>query len=162
MSVLDSIPELIDSDELPSQFGIRGAGTTARGMVGENIICFSKDWDEDHTSNHHVMRELAKKNNVLWLNSVATRVPKLTSGRDVKKIFRKLASFFRGARQVDQRLWVYTPIVLPFPHSRWASAINRQILRVALKFLRRKLAMQTFQLWTFLPSSVEFVGTLGE
>ena len=57
------------------------------------IIAFAKDWHEDPTSNHHVLRELAKTRRVLWLNSLATRTPKLSSGRDLGKIRRKLAEF---------------------------------------------------------------------
>ena len=45
------------------------------------IIAFSKDWHEDQTSNHHVLRELAKTRRVLWLNSLATRKPNLSSSR---------------------------------------------------------------------------------
>jgi glycosyltransferase involved in cell wall biosynthesis len=131
-------------------------------MTGENIICFAKDWAEDPTSNNHVMRQLARGNQVLWLNSISTRTPSLSSGRDLKKIVLKLASFMRGAKQVDELLWVYTPIVLPFPHSRMAAALNRSILRATLRMLRRKLGMNEFQLWTFLPNVVDYVGTLGE
>jgi glycosyltransferase involved in cell wall biosynthesis len=130
---------------------------------GENIICFAKDWDEDPTSNNHVMVELARRGDrVLWLNSISTRTPNLASGRDLKKIFRKLASFTRGARRVHENLWVYTPVVLPLPHSRWARAVNRLILRTSLRLLRRKLGMDQFQLWTFLPNAADYVGTLGE
>ena len=86
-------------------------------MTGENIICFAKDWDESPTSNNHVMAELAKSNRVLWLNSISTRSPTLTSGRDLRKIRAKLASFSKGARRVQDNLWVYTPIVLPLPHN---------------------------------------------
>jgi len=129
---------------------------------GENIICFAKDWSETPTSNNHVMVELAKSNRVLWLNSIATRTPKLSSGRDVKKIFRKLASFARGAERVSDNMWVYTPIVLPLPHSRVATAVNQYILRMTLGLLRRKLGMKDFQLWTFLPSAADYVGKLGE
>jgi glycosyltransferase involved in cell wall biosynthesis len=131
-------------------------------VSGESIICFAKDWDEDPTSNNHVMTELAKQNRVLWLNSIATRTPNLASGRDLKKIFRKLASFATGARRVQDNLWVYTPIVLPLPHSRWAQVVNRRLLRLALWRLIRKLGMKQLQLWTFLPNSSEYVGTLGE
>jgi glycosyltransferase involved in cell wall biosynthesis len=135
----------------------------AVAATGENIICFAKDWDEDPTSNNHVMLELARRGNrVLWVNSIATRTPHLTSGRDVKKIFRKLASFVNGARCVRENLWVSTPIVLPLPHSRWARAINRWILRTWLRLLRRKLEMRDFELWTFLPNAADYVGTLGE
>lgn len=128
-----------------------------------NIICFAKDWNEQPTSNNHVMRELARQGyRVLWLNSISTRAPKLSSGRDLKKIFAKVKAFFRGLSQVDERMWVYTPIVLPFPHSRLATALNRIILRVSIKVLRRKLEMKHFQLWTFLPNAGKYVGHLGE
>lgn len=131
-------------------------------MTGENIICFAKDWAEDPTSNNHVMRQLARGNRVLWLNSISTRTPSLSSGRDLKKIALKLASFMQGAKQVDEQLWVYTPIVLPLPHSQVAGALNRSILRFTLRMLRRKLGMDEFQLWTFLPNVVDYVGTLDE
>ena len=35
------------------------------------IIALSEDWDDDPTSNHHVLRELALTRRVLSLNSVA-------------------------------------------------------------------------------------------
>src|SRR5260370_10868564 len=131
-------------------------------LTRENIICFAKDWNEDPTSNNHVMRLLARDNRVLWLNSLSMRAPKLTSGRDLRKIWNKLASFTRGARQVNDNLWVYTPIVVPLPHSKVAIAANRWILWLTLKLLRRKLGMHQFQLWTFLPNVVEYDGKLGE
>src|SRR6266851_1514267 len=131
-------------------------------MTGENIICFAKDWTEDPTSNNHVMGELARGNRVLWLNSISMRSPRLASGRDMTKMARKLASFLQGARQVRDRLWVYTPMVLPLPHSRLAAALNRNILKITLRMLRGKLGMEEFQLWTFLPNAVDYVGKLGE
>jgi glycosyltransferase involved in cell wall biosynthesis len=131
-------------------------------MTGENIICFAKDWSEDPTSNNHVMRMLARDNRVLWLNSISTRTPNFTSGSDLGKIGKKLASFTQGARKVTENLWVYTPIVLPFPHSPLAHALNRHLLRLTLGLLRRRMGMDQFQLWTFLPNAVEYVGQFGE
>jgi glycosyltransferase involved in cell wall biosynthesis len=132
-------------------------------MTGQNIICFAKDWDEDPTSNNHIMRLLARGNRVLWLNSIATRTPNLRDGRDLMKIFRKLVSFFRGPRHVADGLWVYTPVVLPFPHSRLATWVNGWILRVAVAMIRRRLGIRhNFQLWVFLPTAAEYVGKLGE
>src|SRR3954451_24960023 len=87
------------------------------------IIAFAKDWHSDHTSNHHVLRELAKTRRVLWLNSVATRTPKLSSARDLGTIKRTLGEFAAGAHNVENDLWVATPLVLPFPHSRIARAV---------------------------------------
>lgn len=126
------------------------------------IICFAKDWHEDPTSNHHVLRELAKTRRVLWLNSVATRTPKLSSGRDLGKIRRKLSEFTRGPVNVENDLWVFTPLVLPLPHSAIARRVNQQILRATIAVLRRRLGLDRFQLWTFLPNVADYVGTLGE
>src|SRR5205809_2975546 len=130
-------------------------------MTGENIVCFTKDWAEDPTSSNHVMRALARDNRVLWLNSVCTRRPDFASGRDLRKIGRKLASFLKGPKQVADNLWIYTPLVLPFPHNPVATALNRRLLALTLAALRRRLGMKDFQLWSFLPTTAEYMG-LGE
>jgi glycosyltransferase involved in cell wall biosynthesis len=131
-------------------------------MQGENIICFAKDWNEDPTSNNHVMKVLARGNKVLWLNSIGMRAPDLKKSADVGKIVRKLKSFAKGPVEVEKNLWVYTPIVVPLPHTPWATAINERILQATLAALRRRLGMGEFQLWTFLPNAGQFVGKLGE
>jgi glycosyltransferase involved in cell wall biosynthesis len=131
-------------------------------VVRTPIVAFAKDWHEDPTSNHHVLRELAKTRRVLWLNSLATRTPKLSSGRDLGKIKRKLAEFARGPQNVENDLWVMTPLVLPLPGSAAARAINRQILRATIRALRLRLGIRDFELWTFLPNTGDYVGTLGE
>jgi len=137
-------------------------GEQPEAMRGQNVICFAKDWDEDPTSNNHVMKLLARDNKVLWINSISTRTPSFSNRQDLTKIWRKLKSLLRRPRQVERNLWVYTPIVLPFPHSKFAVRINQQILRTSLKILRRRLGMSRFQLWTFLPNAVEYVGRLEE
>jgi glycosyltransferase involved in cell wall biosynthesis len=131
-------------------------------MPPENIVCFAKDWNEDPTSCNHVMRALSQGNRVLWLNSVCARRPNFGSARDLRKIGRKLISFFRGPRKVDRNLWVYTPLVLPFPYSRVAVAVNLWILRGTVSTLRRYLGMREFQLWTFLPTTAAYFGRMGE
>jgi glycosyltransferase involved in cell wall biosynthesis len=130
--------------------------------VSTPIIAFAKDWHEDPTSNHHVLRELAKSRRVLWLNSIATRTPKLASGRDLGKIRRKLLEFAKGPVNVENDLWVMTPLALPLPHVPAARAFNRQVLRATILGLRMRLGIKQFQLWTFLPTTADYVGTLGE
>jgi len=131
-------------------------------MSGENIVCFAKDWSDNPTSANHVMKMLARNNRVLWLNSIATRTPNLSSSNDLRKIGRKMKDLVRGPFEAAPGLNVYSPIVLPFPHSRAAVRANRQILRSTVSALRRRLGMRDFQLWSFLPSAVEYVGQLGE
>ncbi len=126
------------------------------------IVAFAKDWHEDPTSNHHVLRELAKTRRVLWLNSLATRTPQLGSARDLGKIRRKMTEFARGPVNVENDLWVFSPLVIPLPHNPAARAVNRQVLRGTIRVLRLRLGIDRFHLWTFLPSTGDYVGTLGE
>src|SRR6188768_2094999 len=128
----------------------------------ENIVCFAKDWSEDPTSCNHVMRALARNNRVLWLNSVGARRPDFGSARDLRKMGSKVLGFLKGPREVEPNLWVYTPLVLPFPYSPAAARVNGWILKVTVGALRLALGMRDFQLWTFLPTTVGFVGGMGE
>ncbi len=131
-------------------------------LRGENIVCFAKEWESLPSSNHHFMRRLARHNKVLWLNSIVTRTPHLSSARDVRKIIRKLGTLTEGVTRVEDNLWVYTPIVLPYPYNRRAQRFNRHILRSTISLLRRKLDMDEFQVWSFLPTASEYCGRLGE
>ncbi len=125
------------------------------------IIAFSKDWRGDHTSNHHVLRELAKTRRVVWLNSVGTRTPSLSSARDLKTIKRKLTEVVRGAVNVENDLWVATPLVLPMPERPLARALNRWMVEGFVRAIRAKLGIDRFQLWTFLPNVADYLG-MGE
>jgi glycosyltransferase involved in cell wall biosynthesis len=126
------------------------------------IIAFSKDWDDDLTSNHHILRQLAESRRVLWLNSVGTRAPSIASGRDMRRVGRKLREFARGPVNVENDLWVFTPLVLPLPENRAVRRVNRAILALTIRRLRRRLGLSGFQLWTFLPNVGDYVGRLGE
>src|SRR3954470_17152871 len=127
-----------------------------------DVVAFARDWSDTPTSNHHVLRELARTRRVLWLNSIATRTPKLGSARDVGKIKRKLREFAKGPVNVENDLWVMTPLALPLPHVPAARAVNRHVLRATIRGLRLRLGIKQFQLWTFLPTTGDYVGTLGE
>lgn len=127
-----------------------------------SIVAFAKDYNEAPTSCNHVLRELARTRRVLWLNSVATRAPKVSSGRDMGKLGRKLGEFAKGPVNVEDDLWVFTPIVLPLPHNPVARKINRQVLRATVRALRARLRISDFQLWTFIPNVADYVGVFGE
>src|SRR5262245_46834220 len=130
-------------------------------MTGGNIVCFAKDWDGHPTSNTHVMRLLARHNRVLWLESVAMRTPRPGSSRDLRRMARRLVTAACGPRRVEDDLWVASPLVLPLPHSSWATALNRRLLRRAVGRLCRRLGMERFQVWTFLPTAGDHARALG-
>ena len=131
-------------------------------MNNESIIYFAKEWNQDRTSCDHVFDQLARHNKVLWVNSIASRAPNLTSAHDWGRIFAKLRKCLGGLKQVGPSAWVYQPVVIPLPYSQWAKRINRHLLRWSLRRIIRRLQMKHPQLWTFLPNSVYMVGELNE
>jgi len=131
-------------------------------MRGQNIIAFAKDWGQDPTSCNHVLVELAKHNKVLWLNSISTRSPNLRQGRDLGRIWSKLASFCRGPVQIDKNLWIYTPVVLPFHNKPLAVAMNRMILRLTVGAVARRMGMRDVQVWTWVPTSAHYLDVFRE
>ena len=145
------------SGRLSTDLGAAGTGRVS----GENIVCFAKDWDGHPTSNTHLMRLLARRNRVLWLESVAMRSPRVGSSRDLRRMARRLATAAHGVRRVEADLWVASPLVLPVPHSPWAAALNRRLLRWTVGRLCRRLGMEPFQVWTFLPTAGDHARTLG-
>ncbi len=121
-------------------------------MTGDSIIYFAKEWGQQPTSCDHVFEHLSRRNKVLWVNSVATRTPNLSSARDWGRIFSKLRRILGGLRQVGPTAWVFQPLVIPLPYSEWARRVNRTLLRWSLRRQARKLNMHRPQVWTFLPT----------
>ena len=52
-----------------------------KGLVNRNIICIASNWFYDPTSKHHVMKRLAERNQVIWVNYHGSRRPAF-SGSD--------------------------------------------------------------------------------
>ena len=130
-------------------------------IEGHDIICFSNDWDSDPLSKKHIMRRLAKKNRILWINSIGNRRPRACM-RDLKRAVKKLWDFSRGSKAVDERIYVYSPIAIPFHGSRLVGWINRKVLRWSLRRICRQLQFDRPVTWTFEPASGDVAGTLGE
>jgi glycosyltransferase involved in cell wall biosynthesis len=130
-------------------------------IEGNDIICFSNDWDGDPLSKKHIALRLAQKNRVLWVNSTGNRNPTATV-RDLRRAWKKLRQFVGGCRPVAKNISVFSPLVIPFHGNRAARWMNRHLLRWSLRRAARRLGFQNPITWTFVPSSADVVGTLGE
>jgi glycosyltransferase involved in cell wall biosynthesis len=130
-------------------------------IEGHDIICFSNDWDGDPLSKKHIMQRLAKRNRVLWVNSIGHRNP-TASVHDFKRVIKKLRDFSQGSKKVDEGIHVFSPLVIPFHGSAAARWINRKALRWSLQRACRKLEFRNPITWTFVPTSAEVAGSLGE
>ena len=130
-------------------------------IEGNDIICFSNDWDGDPLSKKHIATRLARKNRVLWVNSTGNRNP-TASVRDLQRAWKKLRQFFGGCRPVAKNISVFSPLVIPFHGNRLARWLNRSFLRWSLRRACRKLGFQKPITWSFVPSSADVAGSLGE
>ncbi|MEW6734117.1 MAG: glycosyltransferase [Acidobacteriota bacterium] len=130
-------------------------------LSGEDIICFANDWDADPLSKKHIMTLLAKHNRILWINSIGNRNPTLSNG-DLHRIIKKVFQFVGGLRQVQQNIWTFTPILLPFHGSLIARIFNLYFLTATIRLLCLRLGFRNPITWTFVPTSADVVGHLGE
>jgi len=119
-------------------------------IAGRNIICIASNWAYDPTSKHHVMKLLAERNHVIWVNYHASRRPAL-SGADLRAATGKLRQIIDGPRRVAENITVITPLVIPLPGSRVSTALNRQLLVRQIKRVLKDLPPRPVQLWTFAP-----------
>ncbi|GAB2938783.1 glycosyltransferase [Nonomuraea fastidiosa] len=116
-------------------------------------VCFSgQDWwyhNRAH-SDFQLMRHLARSRRVLIVNSIGMRMP--TPGKTTyvaRRIIRKLRSVAKLVRRVEPRLWVMSPLPLPFYRSPRGRALNAWLVRTqvravcALLGLRRPVIMVT-------------------
>lgn len=129
-------------------------------MTDQTIICLANNYFFDPTSKHHVMRELSKSNNVLWINWHASRRPSLNR-RDFSSIVEKLKQFRNGLVQVGERFWVLTPLVVPLPSSALARRLNRGLLKLQTRQALRRMPGRR-QLWSFTADIGPLVGSFGE
>jgi len=132
-----------------------------RALRGRDLVVFSNDWDGDPLSKVHIMRILSRENRVLWVNSIGNRAPK-ANAHDLNRIWRKLASFTEGIREVEPNLFVLAPLAVPFYGSEAVRALNRTLLRAQVLRAMRQLKFKKPISWSFLPASAPVSGRLGE
>jgi glycosyltransferase involved in cell wall biosynthesis len=130
-------------------------------LEGASIICFAHDWGGDPTSKTHIMRILARKNRVLWVNSIGMRRP-AASGRDLRRVLDKLAKGFQPCLEVEPNLYVANPLVVPLPGWGLADRLNAGILAGSLRRLCLQHGLKDPILWSFLPNVNRLLGRLGE
>ena len=121
-----------------------------------NIVCVASNWFDHPTSKHHVMRLLAERNHVLWVNYLASRRPKLT-GSDRGVIIKRLRQACAGPRRVSSTIDVLSPLLVPMPESRIARAVNARALAGQVKAALRQLPRRPTQLWLFTPDVPELM-----
>jgi glycosyltransferase involved in cell wall biosynthesis len=128
------------------------------------IICFAGDvWDGNPHSRHHVMRRLAPRWDVLFVESIPMRSVALGRGdrHELRRVMRKVRQGW-SLRTVEPGLHVLRPMPLP-PAGRLGRAVQLAALRAQIGFALRRLGLGGPRLaWFSLPVVAPLLGRLGE
>src|SRR5262245_49269171 len=130
-------------------------------LVGRDIVCFSHDWSGDPLSKTHLMRLLAKRNRVLWVNSIGYRAPSV-SRADLGRIWKKLLAAGQPLREVEPNIFVLNPLAIPAYGLGLARQANQWWLRLQVRRAMRRLGFRRPINWVFNPVAAVVAGTLGE
>lgn len=135
-----------------------------RRAPGDCVLFSTADWDEPYwTNKQHTARILASRGwRVLYVESVGLRSPKLASGKDWARIWRRLwsglRSNFLGAPEREHNVWVLSPLMFPASHHLPVVRYFNQVLlrRSITRFLRKHLFSRPLT-WTYHPFMLETI-----
>lgn len=91
---------------------------------------------------------------VLFIENTGVRRPTL---RDLPRIKQRISNWrrgVRGIRQVQQNLYVYSPLVLPFPYSKPVRILNLILMKFTLRSWARTMRFDSPIVWTWLPTAL--------
>jgi uncharacterized SAM-binding protein YcdF (DUF218 family)/glycosyltransferase involved in cell wall biosynthesis len=123
-------------------------------LQGQDIVCFSSiDWQFIWQGHQEIMSTLAANGNrVLFVENTGVRAPAI---RDLPRLTQRIRNWWKGTkgfRRERDNLFIYSPIVLPFPYSAFIRRINRSLLTRALGRWMRAAGFGRPIVWTFLPT----------
>ena len=131
-----------------------------------DMMVFGEDWGSHPSSTQHLIRQWLPKQDILWINSLGLRRPKITT-HDAKRAFNKLSRMLstdqraNRAVAIDSTPMVVNPHAISWPGNPLVRKLNKTLLTQQLRpFLQNSSTAPI--LWTSLPSAVDLVGNLGE
>lgn len=119
-----------------------------------DILCLSSiDWDHIWQGHQEIMSTLAADGHrVLFVENTGVRGPALG---DMPRVRKRILSWWRatkGFREERENLFVYSPLLLPFPYSRLARWINGYFMFRAMRRWSDIIGFHRPILWSFLPT----------
>ena len=99
------------------------------------------------------MSAFAKNGNrVLFIDNTGIRAPNFKDIPRLKKRFRNWIKSIKGFRKEGDNLYVYSPVILPFPYFRLVRLINKYMFIRPIKRWMKVMNFHNPIIWTFLPN----------
>lgn len=125
-------------------------------LKNEDIICLSSiDWDFIWQGHQEIMTKLARSGNrVLFIENTGVRIPTFKDLGRIKNRIYNWRKGIHGIRKIEDGLYVYSPIILPFPYLKIARFINKKLISsILLKWLKAVGFAEPI-VWVFLPTGL--------
>jgi len=133
-----------------------------------DMLVFAEDWGRHPSSTQHLIRQLLPEQQILWVNSIGLRSPRLCQ-RDLKRSWSKLRSMIKQPGTYSQvsndnglAPQLVDPCTIPLHSNQLIRRLNQKMLIKRLSPLLKTDHNEAPLLWTSLPSAVDMVGKLGE
>ena len=136
--------------------------------MSRGIVAFGEDWGGLPSSTQHIVGRLALTRDVVWVNSIGMRRPRINRSdfaRALAKLNRSAQADWKPLETPEarpDRLTVVNPAAVSWPGNPLARAINRVVLGRQVRGAMEARGLQRPILWTSLPTAVSLVGELGE
>lgn len=127
----------------------------------DGIICIGgEDWWY-HNRGHfdfQIMRRLAETRPVLFVNSIAVRMPSVKEkSQFAARIARKVKSLARGLVRVENNFWVFSPFSVPGPTGQ---KLTGRALAPQIKLAARRAGIRRPLLWVHCPAGEALVAAI--
>lgn len=125
------------------------------------VLISTADWDNPFwTNKQHVAAQLAARGHrVLYLESLGLRAATMT-GRDLRRISRRLLRGLRGPRQARPNLWVISPLAVPFNRMSAIRRLNRWLIPLQTSLAARWLGFKRPLVWVYNSTAVDWLDDL--
>ena len=125
------------------------------------MIVFGEDWGAHPSSTQHFIKYLMQKHQILWVNSLGLRRPKLNTG-DIIRAKNKLFKMFgqdisSSSASTQYPLPLVNPKSISWPGNPLVSVINRHSLgrQITSEICNHQLSDPI--IWTSLPSAIDAI-----
>ena len=125
-----------------------------------DMLVFGEDWGAHPSSTQHLINQYLTSQEILWVNSLGLRRPKLNYF-DLMRAGRKLLSMCQSPANTNNHyLRQLNPRCISWPGNRHIRQLNQKLLLRQLRPFLDKSASPL--VWTSLPSAVDVIGHLNE
>jgi len=125
-------------------------------LTGRTVVCMSTiEWGFSWQPNQEIMYRLAEAGNrVLFIETTGARNVRLTDWRRLLWRLRFALGASASLERTHPNLLVYSPLVLPFPHSRLTHSLNTRVVFRTVDTWLRENGSGNLLFWAFLPSAM--------